>query len=79
LRREVLRENKTITSREQVVASAQKQEKLFKSLGNAPYAQAQNTPVKAPKKKDKLPLTEIECFKCGKKGHMKRDCPEKRQ
>jgi hypothetical protein len=61
------------------VASAQRQEKLFKSLGSALYAQAQNAPVEALKKKDRLSLAEVECFKCGKKGYIKRDCPKKGQ
>jgi hypothetical protein len=79
LRRKVLRENKTITSREQIVVFAQRQKKLFKSLESASYAQAQNAPVKTSKKKDRLSLAEIECFKCDKKSHIKRDCPEKGQ
>jgi hypothetical protein len=78
LRHEVLRENKAITSREQVVAFVQRQEELSKSLGSAPFTRA-SAPLEVFKKKDRLPLTEVECFKCGKKGHMKRDCLGKEQ
>jgi hypothetical protein len=75
LRRKILRENKAITSREQIVAFTQKQEELFKSLKNALSARA-SAPLKASKKKNRVFLAEVECYKCHKKGHFMRECPE---
>jgi hypothetical protein len=58
------------------VVFAQRQEELSKNLGSAPFARA-SAPLEASKKKDRLPLTEIKCFKCGKKGYISETVLEK--
>jgi hypothetical protein len=56
------------------VASAQRQEELSKNLGSAPSARA-SAPLEASKKKDRVPLAKVKCYKYYKRGHFMRECP----
>jgi len=58
------------------VIFAQRQEKLSKSLKSVLFARA-SAPLEAFKKKDRLLMAEIECYKCHKREHFMRDCPGK--
>jgi hypothetical protein len=66
IRREVLRENRTITSREQVIIAAQRQEELLRQ--DTPRSQG-NSVRGAREPDDRV------CFKCRKPGHIAIHCP----
>ena len=66
IRREVLRENRTITSREQVIIAAQRQEELLRQ--DTPRSQGNNV-REARESGDRV------CFKCRKSGHIAIHCP----
>lgn len=74
IRREVLRENRTITSREQVIIAAQRQEELLKleQIGQRSREQANR-----PREARETPATERICYTCRQSGHIARNCPKK--
>jgi hypothetical protein len=77
LRKKILRENRTITNKKQILTSAQRQKKLLKLLDSAP-AKSQKIAEKIYKKAaentaGKISLIKIFYFKCGQKDHLKRD------
>lgn len=73
IRTGVLRENKTITSRAQVLAAAQRQEEL---LNETEKRGAGKTPAESVRDASRSDKTRT-CYKCGKEGHIVRNCPEK--
>jgi len=79
IRSGVLRENKTITSRAQVLSAAQRQEELLGEVdgqGTGVASETGGRPGKRMRSMTESSAT-ILCYKCGKEGHFKKDCPEK--
>ena len=76
IRREVLRENKVITSREQVIMAAQRQEELLKQERDARSSQKgqQGASVRDAREKH-LPPEEKLCYTCRKPGHIAKNYP----
>jgi hypothetical protein len=78
IRREVLRENRTISSREQVIASAQRQEELLgdkrrarvRTVGVSQASHEHVTRKRSDKRSDL-------CYKCQKPGHIAKNCLNK--
>jgi hypothetical protein len=88
IRREVLRENKTITSREQVIVAAQRQEELLKQGRVARRPQGELTEstrdasekLEASSRRDasegRLRPEQRVCYQCRQTGHIAKDCPK---
>jgi hypothetical protein len=95
LRTAVLREERVIRSREQVIAAAQRQHELQTLIGHGPSAKsavgakrgpvARETPAPGAHEKSgssgskATSTVEKTCYNCDKKGHLARDCPEPRK
>jgi len=75
IRREVLRENKTITSREQVIVAAQRQEELLKQ-GRARRPQGEQTESTRDASEGHSRPEERVCYQCRQTGHIAKDCPK---
>ena len=79
IRREVLRENRTITSREQVIVAAQRQEELLKleQMQISPRSKGQADRLRDTREMRSESRAERRCYKCRQLGHIARDCPKK--
>jgi hypothetical protein len=74
IRTGVLRETRTISSREQVLSAAQRQEEL---LGEVSESAAGEKPARSVRDDASKSGKDRTCYKCGKEEHIARDCPEK--
>lgn len=86
IRSGVLRENRTVTSRAQVLSAAQRQEELLaegqvtgESSGTGVARDTGERPGKRVRSATESGASSTACYKCGKDGHIKKDCPENKE
>ena len=74
IKREALRENKTITSREQVIVAAQRQEELLKQGRVTRRPQGEQSESVRDAHERRLRLEERVCYQCFQTGHIAKNC-----